>query len=63
MKRLLDERVNFRVKWLGRRTKLSCIETRTSISAEAEKLTKPSYKWHTYQFGPLDSFFNSFGLF
>jgi hypothetical protein len=63
IKRLLDRRVSFRVIWLERRRKLSCIETQTSISAEAEKLTKLSYKRNTYKSGPLDSFFNSFGIF
>jgi hypothetical protein len=44
IKRLVDRRVSFRVIWLRRQRKLSCIETQTSIIAEAEKLTKLSYK-------------------
>jgi hypothetical protein len=63
IKCLLDRWVNFRVIWLRRWRKLSCIETQISISAEAKKLTKLSYKGHTYKSSPLGSFLNSFGVF
>jgi hypothetical protein len=62
IERHLDRWVSFRIIWLGGRN-LSCIKTQISISAEAEKLMKLSYKGYTYKCGLLSSFLNSFSLF